>query len=359
MGDALYAEGGQSALCPQLYRKLQELTNGPVSISNEGEAMLTNNCYNPATGRHETWITHSGEYYRIHCPFCKDSRPRLWVNHMYGQQDVNGRPMRFLATCYNENCLADPDNWLAFNDSLFGFRNAADRRNYQPFQVQRGRWEDPNLHTVHPPGELEPVSRLPAHHRAVQYMLEERRYTRDMLDRYKISYCRRADQRFRAAQDRIVFPIYMHDELVGWQCRYMGTADWKRVPKYYGMPGMKKKAMLYNFDLAKTYPFVVVVEGPTDANAVGDAGVALLGKSLSHTQKQLLVATWDRKPIIFMLDPDAREESWGTIQDLMNLNTNPIVAVDLPPGNDPSDYGYETVWNIIRSTCHARGVILG
>lgn len=360
MADSLYhVDKRSTVLCPQLYGKLRELSKGDVIVTNEGEAFLSSNCLNPATGRHETWVSHAGEYYAVNCPFCKDTRHRLWVNHMYGQPDASGLAMRFLATCYNEHCLSKAEHRMAFNDFLFGFRNANERRNVSPFVVLQGTFEEPGLRLAPPPGELLPVSSLPAGHKAVQYMVGERRYTAEMLNRYQISYCVHAAPTYREAYDRIVFPVMMEGQCVGWQCRYIGTTDWRITPKYYGMPGMKKRLMLYNFDLARNYPFVVVVEGPTDVHSVGDPAVAMLGKTLSRTQKQLLFNNWPMKPIIFMLDPDARADAAEIIQEMVMVGTNPIVEVALPGDADPGSYSREAIWNIIYSQCAARGVNLG
>lgn len=357
MADQLYHESAR-VLCPQLYQRLKTLS-GEVVVANAGESLLHSTSFNPQTGRYDTNILRSGEYYRINCPFCQDTRHRLWVNHMYGQPDVHGKPMRFLANCWNENCLSDTSKWQHFNDSIFGFRNVNQRQS-AAFQVLPGLVEDATPTLAKPPGEVIPISQLPQEHKAWRYMVDERRYSLATLDRYHISYCVRADPAHREwwpATDRIVFPVYMHRQLVGWQCRYIGKPP-SEASKYFGMPGMKKRAMLYNYDYAVRCPFVVVVEGPTSANAVGDAAVALMGKYMSYTQLQLLTMGWERKPIVIMLDPDAKEQSRSVLNDLINLGTNPVVEIELTGSHDPSDYGYQAVWNIIRSQAAAKGVLL-
>ena len=360
MNDPLYPVNESTyALCPELYSKLHSQFSGGVIIANQGEGFLQSSPM--VNGRFYTSVHQAGEYYRVNCPFCNDTKHRLWVNHMYGQPDANGRPMRFLATCYNDNCLGETEQWTRFNDAIFGLRNRHDRQ--QPvFALRNAPWMDASSVNVaaEPPGEVIPVSQLALsmpNHPAVDYMCGRRRYTTHMLDHYQVGYVQRALPKYRAAQDRIVFPIYYEQNLVGWQARYIGTADWHHTPKYYGMPGMKKRFMLYNFDNAKDKDMVVVVEGPTDVHVIGDSCIAILGKNMSQYQVRLLVGTWGEKPIVMILDPDAREEMRGTVADLRNSGCI-VVEITLPEGFDPGDYDRPTLWNIIHSQSRERGVIL-
>ncbi len=358
MNDPLYTvDESRQSLCPDLYNRLLKRFPGGVVMANHGESFIQQTSYDANQGRYYTHVLHSGEYYRVNCPFCGDTKKRLWVNHAYNQLDANGREMRFLATCYNENCLSDFEKWKRFNDVIYGFQNAQNR-NQSPFAVYEGIIEDPSKPAQMPGPVCQEVALLPAAHKAVQYMCGERRYSRDMLTRYQISYCAQAHPQYRAAQDRIVFPIVMDEKLVGWQCRYIGDADWHVTPKYYGLPGMRKRNMLYNFDRAKHMPFVVVVEGPTDVHVIGDAAVAVLGKHLSRYQVQRLVSTWEGKPIVMLFDSDARDEMRGAVQDLVNYRQNPVVEVELHEGFDPGDYDQITLWNTIHARARDRGINL-
>ncbi len=359
MTDPLYQfDESRLALCPELYSRLHNTFPGGVIIANQGENF---HCGSGLSfgGQRFTSVYHSGEYYRVNCPFCQDTRHRLWINHMYGQPDVNRRPMRFLAICYNEGCMQDPEKWRRLNDAIFGFRNASERRQQQ-FAVRPPEWDTGALQLAEPPGRVIPMSHLARsmpNHLAVQYMCGERHYTTHMFDHYSIGFCEHANPKFPAAQNRIVFPIYMDGQMVGWQARYIGTTDWRTTPKYYGLPGMKKRRMLYNFDYAKDKPFVVIVEGPTDSNVVGDCSVALMGKSMSMYQYQLILNQWAGKPVILILDPDAREEMRGILTD-MRHNDVVVVEVLLPEGYDCGDYDRTSLWNIIYAQTRSRGVIL-
>ena len=347
----------QRALCPGLYARLVDLF-GSVTVANEGASMTTNVVYDYTKERYQNAPIYSGEYYRVNCPFCGDTKKRLWINHMYGQTDPgNGRPMWWLATCYNESCLRDFENGKRLREAIFGFENH-NTRDREHFEVLQGEVFDGTLGPVEWPGEVLPLADLPDNHPAVEWLAFEKRYTREMMRRYQLQYCIGAKAQYGTAQNRIVFPVIMENQLVGWQCRYVGTTNWKLTPKYYTLPGMKKRFILYNFDLARQMPCVVVCEGPTSANAVGDHAVALFGKEMSPQQMNLLVTHWPRKPIIMLLDPDAKEQMRGITRDLIASGTNPVVNVNLPEGTDPNDLDRHTVWNFIYHAANAVGITL-
>lgn len=359
MTDSLYDTGpGSDLLCPGLYNRLNTLFAGGVVIAAKGERAQSHNIIDSAG--YKTWMDSGGEYYRVNCPFCHDTRRRLWVSHMYGQPDVNGRPMRFLATCYNENCLSDPGNWQVFDEMVFGFQNASER-GVSPFRLQDPVWGDAEtLSAAEMPGDVIPMSNMVAtmpHHPASVYMAQERRYSQALLDHYDISYCISAKNAYRPANERIIFPIKMRGELVGWQARYPGEADWKTMPKYYGMPGMKKRLILYNYDNAATKEFVVLVEGVTDCHVVGDTSVALLGKTLSTFQLELLLNTWSGKPVVLLLDPE-EHKAISDITNTLLANRVPVVVVTLPTGYDCGNYTYTSIWGVINYFANQAGIYL-
>lgn len=359
MTDQLYTiDESRLVLCPELYNILRNNFQGGVRIANQGEGCTQSSSWRQ-DGTLFTSIHHSGEYYRVNCPFCRDTRYRLWINHMYGQSDANGRSMKFLATCYNdERCLDDYENRRKLDRIIFGFRNVSERR--IPFGLNQGEWIDPSqMVKAEPPGQVIPMSQLARSmpdHPAVQYLVHQRRYSLASLDRYEIGFCTYAP-RYPAAAGRIIFPIRMNRELVGWQARYIGTTDWRHTPKYYGLPGMRKRLMLYNYDNAKDKPFVVMVEGVTDVHVVGDTSVGLLGKNMSIYQSTMALSTWTGKPFILLLDPDARDEMRSTVENLIS-NGVVVVEVYLPDGYDCGDYDRRTIWNIIHTQTRARGVVL-
>ncbi len=198
---------------------------------------------------------------------------------------------------------------------------------------------------------------MPPNHPAVQYMMVKRRYSRALLDYYGVGYCVEASPEYRTAYNRIIIPVWFRNEYVGWQARYIDEPP-DGCPKYYTCPGMAKSQLLYNFDRACNLPFVVLVEGVTDAWAVGDHAVALLGKTMSMHQRALLQAYWQGKPVVLLLDPDAREEMTGIIDLLLTTGGSPVIQVLLPEGYDAGDYDRTTIMNIIHTQATAAKITL-
>lgn len=350
-------------ISPELYRLLR-LNFGSVQLANPGSAMVANRqqtAVPSANGRSRYQILHAGEYYRICCPFCRDSRYRLWVNHMYGQRDERGRRETWLAVCYNEDCLAKYEHRRSLEDKIFGLRNAD-----APLPIvisPENLSEGVSLRPHSPPGHTVMINQLPREHHAVQYLIG-RGFDVDWLaDTYRVSYCLRAPPEYRSIGDRIIVPVFMDRVCVGWQSRvpYNLTKEQLRqygIPKYYTAPTMPKSLVLYNYDVARTFPFIVINEGVTDSWAVGPYSVATLGASLSMIQKSRLLYENQGKPLIFMWDPDARLKMEGVIAEMRRIGTNPIVECMLPDGSDPGNYDQSANFRMIHAAAARQGVTL-
>src|SRR6266404_4222758 len=94
----------------ELYKALQQF--GEVHIVDAGVELLAE-YHADHNGRVRMHALSPGEYYCINCPYCTDMKFRLWINHRWGIRDVKtGTRNRWLAICYNENCLASEQNRL-------------------------------------------------------------------------------------------------------------------------------------------------------------------------------------------------------------------------------------------------------
>lgn len=344
-------------LCDALYRRLQAAFPGGVRIANQGEEM-TGYIGRASDGSRYWCVTAWGETYRVNCTFCGDTRHRLWLSHRFGQPDPadHSKLGNFYGVCFNEDCLSEPGNRQELYKRVWAVTN----RNVMAEvpAIQQGLRYDGKLREVAWPGNVMPLWNLDQSHWVWNYLYGVRGFDRNTAITYQLHLCMGADPRYRAANQRIVAPCIQDNKRVGWQCRLVGEPANKSVPKYYTMPGMPKRSILYNHDRAAGHPFVVVFEGITDVWRFGDPGVAILGKTMSTGQRLLLQHSWPGKPIILCLDPEAREESAGILHELNQSDHNPIVDVRLDAGWDPADYDTAALWNIIYSQANAIGVTL-
>lgn len=339
-----------SPLCPSLYRRLQNLF-GTVLISNEGEEMYGVD-RRPAMGSWEGRdsfpdIEEHGEYYRVACPICQDSRYRLYINYRFSE-------FPWLAVCYNEQCFSTAKALKALYLKIFNSHRPHKLELRPGTKVQR------KLEQVVLPGHCVPVNELERLHVARTY-LEGRSFDADQLASvYQLSYCVSGSPGYKHIAEKLVIPIYMFDQLVGWQARFPFERNWKACsfPKYYDLPGMAKRLMLYNHDVARRRGFAVITEGVTDAWRVGTEGMALLGRTLSAGQRTLLAYPPFRDmPIVVLLDSDAYLES-EEITYLLKKDGHTVIEIRLAGDVDPGGLSTEVLRQIIFQSASKQGVTL-
>jgi hypothetical protein len=358
---------GFRPLCPELFELLEDRF-GEVRIASEGEELVAAPTFNPADGNVRWDFQAHGEQYLVNCPFCNDTRHRLSISYCYGQVDpVTKRAAIWLARCFNEECVASDmprgmENRQALEQLIFGFINREERINR--FRIEPGRSTPRTLGPVALPGLITTLDKLPPHHHAVQYV-EGRGYDAHYLGAsLGVGYCVESDPAYPSARGRLIIPIVMDGVLVGWQGRYVGDLDWKsrRIPKYYNLPRQPKSLMLYNLDNAARGRIVVVVESVTSVWSLGDASVAVLGKTISRRQCELLEGRWARRGclLVLILDLDAQRQAERQFPVLSNTfigyEGGAAIMMTMPDGKDPGDFDRETAWDMIYLAGDKAGV---
>jgi len=297
-------------------------------------------------------VEHSGEEYRMRCPFCKDHRPRLYVNHRFGVEDPRtGLLNLWLAQCFNERCFEDYENCELFWDSVYSIS----RDMAGTIRIGEGKKASSEVREVAPPGpmwRLDELARNHPNHHAVQY-LAGRHFDPGKIGRlWGAAYCPRAHV-YNMASDKIIIPIYWRGEMVGWQARYIGD-DVKGVPfnkagvaKYWSSPGFKRSRVAYNFWRAVQHPTAVIVEGMTDVWSMGMQSMGVFGKTMSAPLRRLLLQEMsdrhrpEEAVIVILLDPKKdKKDKVHHIERLYGQLANQgaavrVLKVYLPPEVDP------------------------
>jgi hypothetical protein len=168
------------------------------------------------------------------------------------------------------------------------------------------------------------------------YLREERGISQGAHEMLRLGY--------DADVNRVVFPHFVHGDLVGWQTRAIPARDgWPGTdpdwPKYKSSSGFPKAETLYAMDLAQRHRPVVVVESPMSVAKAYSLGitnvVATFGAKVTDTQLQLLrdypgVTVW------FDGDPAGRS---GERKLVDGLHTHTVVSVVVPEAErDLGDY---------------------
>lgn len=345
-------------LNPALFGRLRR-NFGDVKVVCSGEAWRAVKLRRQRVGTRRFIIDQSGEYYRINCPYCNDTRYRLYINHMFGQDDGDGRPMNFLAVCYNEGCLSRIGNFQHFLETL----NSCGHLRYA--RVRPGVVVPETERAVVMPEQCRPLVDLPKKHPAREYLIE-RDFDPDYLSRhFHISFCEFSH--WTLAQNRIIIPIYQEGVLRGWQARYVGELPWKDPekkkglpPKYFSCPNSKfRSRCIYNFDNMKQWQTGVLVEGPTDVWRGGSMFGCIFGNSATEWQRRMLVSVFRQRSLVLCLDPE-EYESAATRRTvdwfLQRLGPKHFCAVKLPDGTDPGGLDREFLREYIRDEAAAQKV---
>lgn len=277
-------------------------------------------------------VEEHGDEWAVPCPECDVTRTkdfRLWFN-----------VKRNVGTCYkchrsfNTTKLVQALEGVSFGEALRLVKEhtvggvlslALLKQHVEQAFSETGERADEELPEVELPDEfrlVEPDGRFPA------YIMERIGSIKTILD-YGIGWCSAGFYR-----DRMVVPVALHGRVVSFVARDMtGKAERKVLyPK-----GTKTSRVLFNYDRAKSFERVVLVEGALDALRVGPRGMAIFGTSISDAQVALLAAS-EARDVVVMLDGDEAGEA-GTEKVVSRLRTSfSVRVVRLPRGSDPDDF---------------------
>lgn len=323
-----------------------------VRIANQGAAAVVRKIRDPVNpGRTITQGLSWGEYYCVNCPFCNDVGNKLWINHTYGA-DVNSltgkRADTHLAVCYKNNCVDSPERREQLETLIFG----PGRRFLSKIPIAAG---DPTTRpeVIEPPGTIVSLVDLPETDPAIRYLRSRSFDVSELVSVFDLGVCLSPTPRFAAMRGRIYIPSYFNGTLVAWQGR-APTAQ-KIDMKYY-TAGVKSRA-LYNYDVAKNEPAVVIVEGAPSVWRIGRYAVSLFGKSLSFWQENTIATTWAGKPVFVVFDYGEEQAAEKAAAQLCRHNLS-VVPVVMPDERDPADYTREEFFELLYQSSADCGVNL-
>lgn len=322
---------------------LLERKFGEVKIANEGVNAHVQKMADPLRPGKFVDFPHTwGEYYCVSCPFCQDTRHRLWINHLYGSNyERNRRTHTHLATCYNEDCISKPGKREQLENLVFGMGRPLNKKT--PIKAATAEFV---VRPVEAPGEVCSIAGLFDAHPAVRYVKSRGFKPETLAKDYDVGVCTHVENsRYKIMKDRLYIPITFNHALVGWQGRIVSEGS---DLKYYNCPGTSKSRMLYNYDNARTQPFVVVVEGVPSVWRIGKHAVALFGKTMSLYQQTTISTTWSGKPVVLMLDHDAKAEMEQATALLKSRGAD-VRPLYLPDERDPADYSQYDIAALIQT----------
>lgn len=160
--------------------------------------------------------------------------------------------------------------------------------------------------------------------------------------------------------NRLIVPFWYEEECVFWQARDIlneAHPDWgdkKKYRKVLNPRGASKSHVLYQFDTARSYEKIVLVEGFIDATKVGPQAVAINGKRLHSSQVQLLLRT-KAQEVIVCLDRDSWTDgrmgkpcSMERTRALLAAAGYRVQTVKLPKNKDPGSFPIGVLPRILK-----------
>lgn len=294
-------------------------------------------------------VTKWGEIYTLNCPACGDTRGRLAVGHLCGCTLKVGNRWCYFSSrmykCHNEGCNLTDHFKQDLPIKLEKLIPSA-----EPTRVKSRSLK--NVDVVFPRLMI-PITSDGVPEAVRAYLLQRRFDPYELWYNYQVHYCPPGaawtkvidDGKPRTFKyDRLLIPIFRGYHIVGWQARLacdLEGEEKRRTPKYitYG----EKTEMLYNMDEAKWHRHIAIVEGVTDVWRIGGNAVALLGKTLSATQLEIIKALWGHDGAgALCLDADD-PQAVACAQKIYNLIREEGVFPDgilrmlLTVGKDPGD----------------------
>lgn len=323
-------------LARALQRAYPQQTAG-MRIANPGQRRTVR--FDPQKRREV--ITNFGEEFVLNCPFCRDQRGRMRVSETYRPTD-RSRFHRWY--CFNNNCqtsgvLATRFN-LRINSALLAAQGSGSGDLWLPTTTALNFGEAAGPISL--PPEFASLMTLPIEHHARNY-LTSRNFDPEQLARdWHVGYVDVSDSSQPRIVRRLVIPFYQIEtsDLVGWQARVIEESG---QPKYLTATGFRKSSQLYGMPGVTDRSEIVVVEGVTDAWRIGRNAVALLGKSASLTQLNLLMALASKASALMVaLDRDAETEAAQLIERLrgqLSLRAVSTQVLRCLPPDGRKDFG--------------------
>lgn len=318
-------------------------------------------------GKPRLTVSSSGEYDVLACPFCHDTRGKLYVNHRWGVTDAMTRTRNlWLATCFLSGCMRTWENQKELFELVEEYAVAAGAG---AVRVPAVAETAPELTRYSLPDDFVPLTDSSPRHVARRYVRDRGFDAKELVRNWGVGY---STEVYRGTPGRLVIPIRAYfgedgssalGDPEGWDCvgylgRVLGEAS-KNTPKYLTTQRTPKSRILYGLERVSpgTGP-LVLVEGPTDVWRAGPGAVAVLGKDVSDAQCKLLRTTCPGRDVVVMLDPEAGAEADHAADKVRAVLTRDlttsggpgrVVVARLPDTRDPGECTRDEIWAAVRT----------
>ncbi len=226
------------------------------------------------------------------------------------------------------------DLHMLIQDTLFGVEGAVEPH-----------WDDTPITPVPLPLEfvrVKDVNKYP--------YFAKRNLTQEQVDRYKLGICKSGKY-----ANRLVVPVSLHGEHLFFLARYMKVKPPNGVKKSLYPHGAKSGRVLFNYDVAKKFDRIYLVEDVFSAMAIGKRAMATFGTSLSQYQMDLLLRSAAQEIIIMWDRDDGAKAGQSGYEKAQKVATRlaefwRVRNVRLPDERDPDEIPVKERRMLVRDT---------
>jgi DNA primase len=264
------------------------------------------------------------------CPFCHHHKPKLEVDIVTQHWHcwVCNASGRKISVLYRKLNVA--------REKISQIIRLLDDIEYKPTKTTT------DTPVVQLPKEYRPLwvidTASPDYRNAIQYLKKRNIGIYDIL-RYRIGYCDSGEY-----SGKIIIPSFDANGSLNY---FVARAFYESDNYKHKNPKVSKDIIGFELHINWELP-IVLVEGAFDAIAIKRNAIPLFGKTISNTLKKRIVEH-KVKSIYICLDQDAKKQALETAEYFI-ANGIDVYFVDLI-GKDPSELGFETVKQLINTTC--------
>lgn len=309
--------------------------------------------------------TSKGDQYSYNCPFCGDTKQRMFVNL--------DRKVYYCHNCTSSGTLVTLISDYAsvtWKEALDVYREYEGQEAALPESIEEEiftmliktpQFEKPKF--VHPLPEefiLLEDARGKAGQHAVNY-LKSRGISMKLAEEKYIGYC--AEGKYA---NRIIMTDFENGELVHWQARTWEAAPKNKLMKKYfrkvlnpslsdeqiqdGIRAIEKSEVIGNIDTVIHNKMAVLVEGKFDEYTIPNVGACLHGKHMSDNQFIKLVQNKKNIDVIaVMMDGDAFANACVTA-DRLYKHFDDVLVCRMPLDKDPNQLGTRGCLEILNDS---------
>ncbi len=316
--------------------------------------------------------------YRFCCPFCEDSKYRLYVSNKEGKSNwyhcfhcgASGQPIKFtmqyLHVGYKEaiDTLAvydytpdavvhsfHIDPTLSAEEQLLSFISQMDSVKSEEEDDSKEQYVCPLLPSGYVP--LANNMQQPEAQPFISY-LYNRGFTYEDIVTHGIGYVLSCYVPINAEkniliQNHVVFLTFNdYGEVIYWNTRAISDNPViKSVNAPVGENTYSKGTVVFNLNRAKKEPVIVITEGVPDAITLRPYGIATFGKAVTDEQIHLITKDLnEHQKLYIMLDEDAKKVAMELAQRILPYHKNTFIVIN-PTKKDANSLGSYKAWECI------------